>query len=62
MKRIVKLFLINMVIVFPLLCTIAGTERDHLAKTEPVYEHAGFFIAGLGLVGLSALMRKRSVK
>ncbi len=62
MKRIVKLFLINMVIVFPLWCTIAATEKDQLAKTEPVYEHAGIFIAGVGLVGLSALIRKRSVK
>ena len=62
MKRVFKLFLLNMVIVLLLLSTKAVTEMDQMTKTEPVCEPSGIFLAGVGLVGFAVMVRKRFVK
>ncbi len=62
MKRVLKLFLMNMVIVLLLLCINAVTKLDQITNTEPVFEPASIFLVGVGLVGVAAMVRKRSVK
>ena len=62
MKRIIKLFLIHMVIVLLLLCINAATKMDQLINTKPIFEPAVTFIVGVGLIGLAAMVKKRFEK
>lgn len=62
MKRTCLLFWVIAVIVFVLLSATTATVIADMDMAEPSDEPAIMFLAGIGLIGLAALTRRRLIK